>query len=59
MNAISHFCILLQQQQKENLDGLEKMDHKACKVQQALLARKATEDLPEEMVPQDCRAPRA
>ena len=59
MNDFSHFCIFLPQQQKENLDGLEKMDHRACRVQQALLVRKATEDLPEEMGHQDCRAPRA
>ena len=59
MNDFSHFCILLLRQQKENLDGLEKMDHKACKVQQALLGRKVTEDLPEEMGHQGCREPRA
>ena len=59
MNDFSHFCILLPQQQKENLDGLEKMDHRACKVQLALLGRKVTEDPPEEMGHQGCRALRA
>ena len=59
MNDFSHFCILLLQQQKENLDGLEKMGRRACKAQQAPLGRKVTEDLPEEMGHQGCRAPQA